>query len=87
MERYLRRRERRKVAEKNQQNRNVGEEQIQNETKKILEKLQGMDITIEKERDRQAELLKQKLEEKKNRKDVTQIASDIIDNYQDSELA
>lgn len=46
-----------------------------------------MDINVDKERIRQAEVLKQKLEEKKNRKDPSQIANDLIDNYQDSTLA
>ncbi len=60
---------------------------MQTESKKIIKNLQGLDLNVDKERDRQAEILKQKLEEKKNRKDASQIASDIIDNYQDSTLA
>jgi hypothetical protein len=60
---------------------------LQTESKKIIKNLQGLDLNVDKERDRQAEILKQKLEEKKNRKDASQIASDIIDNYQDSTLA
>ena len=60
---------------------------MQTESKKIIQNLEGLDLNVGKERDRQAEILKQKLEEKKNRKDASQIASDIIDNYQDSTLA
>ena len=87
VEKYLRKRDRRKVAERNQRDRENNAEDIKQETEKILEKLQGMDITIDKEKNRQAEIVKQKLEEKKNRKDHAEIATNIIDNYQESELA
>jgi ABC-type phosphate transport system auxiliary subunit len=65
----------------------VNKEQLETESKKIIDNLQGIDINADKERNRQAEIIKQKLEEKKNRKDPSQIANDIIDSYQDSKLA
>ena len=61
VEKYLRKRDRLKTAEINQKNKQVNEEQLKNESRKIIENLHDVDINTDKERDRQAEILKQEL--------------------------
>lgn len=90
VEKYLRRRERQKQAEENRVNRELTEDVIENETQKILGRMNAIDLSKEKERERQMEKIRAKLKAGKADdviKDEQQIASEIIENYQDSKMA
>lgn len=87
VEKYLRKKERQKAAEDNRVNRELSEQSIEAETQKILNKLQGVDMTKEKERERQMEKIQAKLKGQPQKKDDQQVATEIIENYQESQLA
>lgn len=91
VDRYLRRRERQRQAEENRENRELTGDAIENETQKILDRLNAVDLSREKERERQMEKIQAKLKAGRQETDVTkneqQIATEIIENYQDSKLA
>lgn len=89
MEKYLRKRERQKNAEENRMNRQINEESLESETKKILGKLNEIDMTKQREKDRQMEKIQAKLKggNKPNQKNDEQIANEIIESYQDSKMA
>lgn len=87
----MRKRERQKQAEENRTNREISEQTIEDETQKILGLMNGIDLNKEKERERQMEKIQARLKGNKaqavEQKDDQQIATEIIENYQDSKLA
>jgi hypothetical protein len=87
----LRKRERQKQADENRTNREISEQTIEDETQKILGRMNGIDLNKEKERERQMEKIQARLKGNKaqavEQKDDQQIATEIIENYQDSKLA
>ena len=91
VEKYLRRRERQKQADENRMNREITDDAIENETQKILERMNAVDLSKAKERERQMEKIQAKLKAGKSdqagAKNDQQIATEIIENYQDSKLA
>lgn len=87
VEKYLRMKERQKQAEANRLNREMTEQLIEVETQRILNKLNGIDLSKEKERDRQMEKIQAKLKGKPQQRDDQEIATEIIENYHDSKRA
>jgi hypothetical protein len=87
VEKYLKKRERQKLAESNRLKKEQNEFELEAETKNILEKLKSVDINKEKERQRQMEKLQAKLKGKPQEKDHHLVATEIIENYQDSQFA
>lgn len=91
VEKYLRRRERQRQADENRVNREITDDAIENETQKILDNMNAIDLSKEKERERQMEKIQAKLRAGKSEisstKDEHQIANEIIENYQDSKFA
>ena len=87
VEKYLRKRERQKASEQNRVNRELSEQSIEVETQKILNKLKNVDLTKEKERKRQLEKIQMKLKGKPEEKNDQQRATEIIENYQESQMA
>lgn len=92
VEKYLRRRERQRQADENRVNHEITDDLIENQTQMILGQMAGVDLTKEKERERQMEKLQAKLKAGKSDLSTTtknehQIANEIIENYQDSKLA
>lgn len=72
-------------------NREITDDAIENETQKILERMNAVDLSKAKERERQMEKIQAKLKAGKSdqagAKNDQQIATEIIENYQDSKLA
>ncbi len=87
VEKYLKKRERQKLAESNRLKKEQTELELEAETRNILEKLKGIDMNKEKERQRQMEKLQAKLKGKPQEKDHHLVATEIIENYQDSQYA
>lgn len=87
VEKYLRKRERQKTSEQNRINRELSEQTIEAETQRILNKLKDVDLTKEKERERQLEKIKMKLKGKPEEKNDQQKATEIIENYHESQMA
>lgn len=87
VDKYLRKRERQRVSESNRLNRELTEQSIEVETQKILNKLKNVDQTKEKERERQLERIQQKLKGKPEQKNDQQKATQIIEDYQESQMA
>ena len=87
VEKYLRKKERQKASEMNRMNRELTEQTIEAETQRILNKLKDVDLTKEKERERQMEKIQMKLKGKPEQKNDQQRATEIIENYQDSQIA
>ncbi|CAF0756565.1 unnamed protein product [Brachionus calyciflorus] len=85
VEKYMRKKERQKQAETNRLAREKTE--IEAETQKILTKLNEMDLNKEKERQRQLEKLQAKLKPKPLQKDDQVVATEIMENYQESTIA
>ena len=88
VEKYLRKRERQKIAEENRLNREKTNMNLEAETKKILKNLQGVDLTKEKERERQLEKIQQRLRGRQMvQKDDKQVANEIMENYGETNAA
>lgn len=89
VEAYLRRRERQAIAESNRKNHEINEEVLEAETQRLLTNIEGMDINIAKERNRQMEKIQMKLQKGngKQAKDDQQVANEIIEDYHDSKYA
>jgi len=88
VEKYVRKKERQKVAETNKLAREKTSAMIENETKEILTKLQAVDISKEKERERQMEKIKIKLKNKNTtQKNDQEVANEIMENYNESKMA
>lgn len=88
VETYLRRRERQAIAESNRKNHEINEQVLEAETQKILNNIQGIDLNIAKDRDRQMEKIQMKLKgTNKQTKDDQQVANEIIGDYRDSKSA
>lgn len=83
----MRKKERQKQAQENRLNREINEQSIEIETQKILNKLNGIDLNKEKERQRQVEKLQNKLMSKPKLKDNEEIATEIMDKFQDTKIA
>jgi hypothetical protein len=75
------------MAESNRLNKEKTELEIEAQTKNILDKLKDIDMNKEKERQRQLEKLQAKLKGKPQEKDHHLVATEIIENYQDSQYA
>ncbi|CAF0761917.1 unnamed protein product [Didymodactylos carnosus] len=84
---YIRRRERRKRAEENRKQNELTDAILEKQTQKIINNMEGMDVKLENERQRQNELLKQRMEEKKAKHDITTKANDIMEMAHEGELA
>ncbi|CAF0863630.1 unnamed protein product [Didymodactylos carnosus] len=85
---YIRRRERRKRAEENRKHYEMTDAILEQQTQEIIQHMGGMDIKLENERQRQNELLKQRMEEKKVKQyDITAKANDIMEMAHEGELA
>lgn len=87
MDKYIRKKERQKQAEVNRMNRETNDKEFEAETQKILTKLNDMDLNKEKERQRQMDKLQAKLKGKPQQKDDQEIATEIMDSYQESKMA
>lgn len=88
VETYLRRRERQAIADSNRKNHEINEQVLEAETQKILNNIQGIDLNIAKDRDRQMEKIQMKLKgTNKQTKDDQQVANEIIGDYRDSKSA
>jgi hypothetical protein len=88
VEKYMKKKERQKIAESNRLTREKTSAELETETKAILEKLQSVDISKEKERERQMEKIKMKLKNKNvPQKNDQEVANEIMDQYNDAKLA
>lgn len=99
VEKYLRRRERQRQADENRMNHEMTSDAMETEAHKILDRLNAVDLSKEKERERQLEKIQARLRVGKSdvgggnanatttAKNDQEIANEIIENYQDSMLA
>jgi hypothetical protein len=88
VEKYVKKKERQKVAETNKLAREKTSAMIETETKEILTKLQAVDINSEKNRERQMEKIKMKLKDKiTTQKNDQEVANEIMENYNESKIA
>lgn len=88
VEKYVKKKERQKVAETNRIFREKTTADLENETKEILTKLQAVDLSKEKERERQMEKIKMKLKNKNTvQKNDQEVANEIMENYNESAMA
>ncbi|CAF4027852.1 unnamed protein product [Rotaria sp. Silwood2] len=84
---YIRRRERRKRAEENRKSSELSADIHENQTAEIIDKMGGVDVKLEHERERQNNLLHTKMNEKKTRTQNILEASQIIDQAHEANLA
>ncbi|UJR25433.1 hypothetical protein I4U23_006780 [Adineta vaga] len=83
---YIRRRERRKRAEENKKNHELTDDVLEKQTAELMEKMDGMDIKLENERQRQNEILRARMNEKKTKNNNMMQAHEIIGQANEADL-
>ena len=83
----MKKRERQKVAETNRIIREKTSVEMTGEIDRILSGIQGSEDIKEKERDRQMERIKAKLKTAKGAKGEKEVVEEILENYNDTQLA
>lgn len=88
VEKYMKKRERQKVAESNRINREKTSSELTTEMDRILSGIQGTEVVKEKERDRQMERIQSKLKSARTpvKKDQ-EVVNEILENYNETSLA
>ncbi|CAF2085952.1 unnamed protein product [Rotaria magnacalcarata] len=84
---YIRRRERRKRAETNRKNNELSSDILQKQTVELIGKMGGIDIKFEHERQRQNDLIRTNMNERKLRAQNVTETSEIIDRAHEATLA
>ncbi|CAF1037851.1 unnamed protein product [Rotaria sp. Silwood1] len=84
---YIRRRERRKRAEENRKNVDLSSDILEKQTSDIIDKMGGMDVKLEHEKERQHNLLRTKMNEKKIKTQNIIEVGQIIDQAHEANLA
>ncbi len=87
VEKYMKKRERQKVAETNRIIREKTSGEMTGEIDRILSGIQGSEDIKEKERDRQMERIKAKLKSARGAKGEKEVVEEILENYNDTQLA
>ncbi|CAF2317264.1 unnamed protein product [Rotaria sp. Silwood2] len=84
---YLRRRERRKRAEENKKNHQLSDDILEKQTAELILKMEGVDIKLEHERERQNQILRARMNENKIKTNNIIQANEIIDQANEAALA
>ncbi|CAF0785681.1 unnamed protein product [Adineta steineri] len=84
---YIRRRERRKRAEENKKNHQLTDDVLEKQTAEIIEKMDGIDIKLENERQRQNDILRARMNEKKLKSNNMLQANEILGQANEADLA
>lgn len=88
VEKYMKKRERKKVAESNRIHREKNGMEMTSEIERILSAVQGSEEIKEKERERQMERIQRKLKSAKTpAKNEQEVVNEILETYNDSKLA
>ncbi|CAF1466757.1 unnamed protein product [Adineta ricciae] len=84
---YIRGRERRKRAAENKKNHQLTDDVLEKQTAELMGKLDGMDIKLENERQRQNDILRARMNEKKTKNNNIMQAHEIIGQANEADLA
>ncbi|CAF1009987.1 unnamed protein product [Rotaria sordida] len=84
---YLRRRERRKRAEETKQNNQLSDNMLEKQTSELIQKMESVDIKLKNERERQNEILRALINEKKIKTNNIIQTNEIINQANEAELA